>query len=63
MSTFQVHRDAAGKRKRMVCKTRSGPVYIQSLDREGWRTALRLANGDATRITVVSRTEFVVHNN
>lgn len=60
---FQVHRDAAGKRRR-ASKTLPpfSKVDSRTVDQRVWKTAMRLAGGDHARIVVVSSTEVRVIN-
>lgn len=51
----KVHSIRTGHQRRTV-------THYVKVDPRVWKTALRLANGDATRLTVVHETEVIVNN-
>ena len=56
---FHVHGLAAAKR-RSTRASRVHPVQVVTVDTRVMREALRLAQGDARRIQIVSRTTVIV---
>jgi hypothetical protein len=58
---MSVHRDAVAKLPRRT-GSRSGPVRAERVDPRVWQTALRLADGDRSRIRVISPRKVEVIN-
>ena len=52
--SMRVHKLAAGKLPRRPAKPQSGPVETLTVHRGVWATALRLADGNTSRIKIVS---------
>jgi len=59
---FRVHSFAAAARQHRS-SARSGPVLVTRVHPRVWATAIELANGDTSRIRVISPTTVVVRNN
>ena len=56
---YRVHGYAAA-RTRTGRRVKPSPVVTLTVDRRVWREALRVAEGDVSRITIVSATRVVV---
>lgn len=54
--SFQVTRDAAARRPRTARLRAAADVVISKVDPRVWSTALRLAQGDVSRIERISET-------
>lgn len=57
---MKVHGLAVARRKRRTPRTANGKVEVVKVDARIMKTALRIAGGDASRITIISRTRVEV---
>ena len=65
LTMLAVHRNAAVKSRGRPqdSANRNGPVKISLVTRAAWTSALRLADGDASRLKIVNATTVIVVNN